>query len=85
MVKTLLIGALAALATAGCAVAPTAQQATDTQVATNEPCIKTGSRIAVKDGDCSPHPGRTYSREELDRTGAFDVAEALQRLDPAIQ
>jgi hypothetical protein len=85
MVRTLLIGAMAALVTAGCALAPTAQQATEARVAANEPCMKTGSRIAVKDGDCSPHPGRTYSREELDRTGAFDVAEALQRLDPAIR
>jgi hypothetical protein len=29
-------------------------------------------------------PGRTYSREDIERTGALTVAEALRRLDPAI-
>jgi len=47
-------------------------------------CIKeTGTRIKPKEGDCVG-PGRTYSRDELDRTGAFSAAEALRKLDPAL-
>jgi len=47
-------------------------------------CIKdTGTRIKPKDGECVG-PGRTYSREELDRTGSFNAAEALKKLDPAL-
>ena len=47
-------------------------------------CIKeTGTRIKQKEGECVG-PGRTYSRDELDRTGAFSAAEALKRLDPAL-
>jgi hypothetical protein len=29
-------------------------------------------------------PGRTYSREDLERTGETNVADALRKLDPAI-
>lgn len=32
---------------------------------------------------CAMVPGRAYTREDLLRTGAFDTAEALRRLDPA--
>jgi hypothetical protein len=47
-------------------------------------CIKeTGTRIKQKEGECVG-PGRTYSREELDRTGSFSAAEALRKLDPAL-
>jgi hypothetical protein len=29
-------------------------------------------------------PGRTYTREDIEHTGAIDVADALQKLDPSI-
>lgn len=50
-------------------------------------CIRhTGSRIKTKDKDrCLPVAGRSYSREDIDATGATDVADALSRLDPAIR
>jgi hypothetical protein len=48
-------------------------------------CIKeTGTRIKPKEGECVGAAGRTYSRDELDRTGAFSAAEALRKLDPAL-
>lgn len=49
-------------------------------------CLReTGSRIKPKDKDaCLPVAGRSYDKDDLDSTGASTVAEALQRLDPAI-
>lgn len=52
----------------------------------NRICLReTGSRIKRKDKDsCLPLAGRSYSKEDLDSTGAATVGEALSRLDPAI-
>ncbi len=49
-------------------------------------CLRhTGSRIPRKDkNDCINAPGRSYSKDDLDRTGAITVAEALERLDPSV-
>jgi hypothetical protein len=43
----------------------------------------TASRIKRQRGNCSA-PGRVYTREDLDRTGASSINEALSRLDPSI-
>ncbi len=49
-------------------------------------CIRdTGSHIPPKKGECLPVTGRSYSQEELLRTGQPDVGHALQQLDPAVQ
>lgn len=53
-------------------------------------CLRqTGSRIsprADKQGrKCVNAPGRSYSKEDLDRTGAIDMADALRRLDPSVR
>jgi hypothetical protein len=56
----------------------------EAQAALSRPCMQTGSRITLKEGECSSHPGRLYTREQLDSTGSFDVAEALRKLDPSI-
>ena len=35
--------------------------------------------------DCATSsPGRSYSRRDIERTGAFDTAQALRELDPSI-
>ncbi len=41
----------------------------------------TGSRIATK--SCRGH-GRSYSSDDLDRTGQIQTADALRLLDPSI-
>jgi hypothetical protein len=50
---------------------------------------QTGSRIsprADKHGrKCVNAPGRSYSKADLDRTGATDMADALRRLDPSVR
>jgi len=33
---------------------------------------------------CNGSPGQGYSREDIQRTGAIDLADALRKLDPAI-
>lgn len=43
----------------------------------------TASRIKRARGSCSS-PGRVYTRDDLDRTGATTVSEALSKLDPSI-
>ena len=43
------------------------------------------NRDAAARPDCVAASGRSYSREDLDRTGSVDTAEALRRLDPAIR
>jgi hypothetical protein len=58
-------------------------------------CVQdTGSRIrrarpapsnSTRAVDCATSsPGRTYSRRDIERTGAFDMAQALRELDPSI-
>ena len=61
---------------------PTAVGATDLN------CIRqTGSRIRQRDAKtaCNGQPGRSYSKDDLDRTGQPSLAEALRTLDPSIR
>lgn len=50
---------------------------------------QTGTRIRTRDAktgkvNCQG-PGRSYSRDELDRTGEVDLADALRRIDPSVR
>jgi len=55
-----------------------------TAAATNPNCLtETGSRIPVNDGNCSGF-GRSYTSDDITRTGKTSAAEALQLLDPSI-
>ena len=51
-------------------------------------CLKhTGSRLIRADSKgrkCANATGRSYSKEDIDRTGAFDLHDAIRRLDPAV-
>jgi len=70
---------------------------TPSQAATAHPvnpfCPETGSHLpqaAAKDRDpravdcAKSSPGRVYSREEIEQTGATTTGQALRRLDPSI-
>lgn len=59
-------------------------------------CLRqTGSRITARENldarragkpeRCANATGRAYDRDDIERTGASTVAEALRRLDPAIR
>jgi uncharacterized membrane protein len=78
-----LLTTLAALLAAGCASTHTAPAVADKTAAQQPPrnCISTASRIPQN--DCSA-PGRSYSQEDLERTGQVNPGAALQMLDPSI-
>lgn len=57
-------------------------------------CMRqTGSRIVARHNAqsgkagqrCVSANGRVYTREDLQRTGVVDIADALRRLDPSIR
>lgn len=64
-----------------------ATAATDKKPLSDKNCVReTGTRIAARDGKqerCMP--GRVYSKDDIDRTGQTNLADALRTLDPAIQ
>jgi hypothetical protein len=77
----------AALVLAACAAtAPNVKpSATSAAAAKNPACVtQTGSRIAGDRSDCTAF-GRSYSGDDLDRTGRFNVGDALAVLDPSIK
>jgi len=51
-------------------------------------CLKyTGSRLIRADSKgrkCANATGRSYSKDDIDRTGALDLRDAIRRLDPAV-
>lgn len=59
---------------------PANKKASDAQ------CLRqTGSRIQSRaKGDCAAY-GRSYDRDDLNRTGETDTASALRRLDPSVR
>jgi hypothetical protein len=73
----------AAVVLGGCATSTTKPIASTG--ATNNPnCLtSTGSRIPVTGTDCSS-TGRSYSNQDLQRTGATSVAGALPLMDPSL-
>jgi len=51
-------------------------------------CVRqTGSRIRPRDHKtaCNGLPGRAYTKEDLDRTGHLNLADALRSLDSSIR
>jgi hypothetical protein len=64
-----------------CASGPAANSGAKT--AANDPnCLSTASRIKQPCADSAA--GRSYSREDLDRTGHTNAGAALQQLDPSV-
>lgn len=48
-------------------------------------CLRdTGSLIPAKPGQCLSVPGRSYGREDIQRTGQPTLGPALRDLDPSI-
>lgn len=63
---------------AGCASAPPTKVAQEPEVDRN--CVRdTGTRIERPE-DSLCQPGRVYSREDLERSGAISTGDALKRL-----
>lgn len=85
MLSTLLLGAASAAEPASSTAASTAIKS-DSRTEPRQPnCVRdTGTRIKSKTRDCLGVAGRSYSAEELSRTGQINPADALRRLDPSI-
>jgi hypothetical protein len=82
MVRTLLICTTLALAAcAGTPATPTAQNGVAGNATPNTNCITSASRIPQN--GCNTF-GRTYTQDDIDRTGKTDPGQALQMLDPSI-
>lgn len=94
MIRFALLVAVATLAIGPPVVAqtPPSPHRVDTQHPANalpkpgdRDCLRsTGSLIPAKSGQCLPVAGRTYSQEDLRRTGATTTAGALRMLDPDV-
>jgi hypothetical protein len=85
MLRSLLMGVCLAASLAACTSAPStradAARVAETQ---RNSCLKeTGTRLPPPPGQCAGF-GRSYSSEEIDRTGRTDAGAALQMLDPSI-
>ena len=83
MCKTLLICIAAALL-AGCSTAKPV--ATPDSRTANVACHEdaTGSHLQSQEGKCTSSPVRSYSQDDVQRTGQTDVGDALRMLDPSV-
>lgn len=85
--KTVFLGTCLALLPAACATAPIAPPTTAAKSANQMPpvgCVaSTGTTLPTKPTSCTA-PGNTYSSDDLQRTGAVTVPNALRQLDPDI-
>ena len=94
MTKPLLLAVCVAFAATACASAPQPRAtaaadaktpATASTKTASVGCVtSTGSRIPRKEGECMAQAGRTFSKEDIDRTGETNISEALRKLDPSI-
>jgi hypothetical protein len=78
--------ALALLLCVACATttADVKPKAAASALVQNPACpTQTGSRIAANNANCSAI-GRSYSSDDIDRTGAATADEALRLMDPSI-
>lgn len=75
------------------AVSADAQVAADVAAdkrTSNVGCVKeTGTNIRPRDPKTGKAlcvgPGRSYTRDQIDRTGQTNIADALRRLDPSVR
>ncbi|GAC1693748.1 MAG: hypothetical protein PVS2B3_03370 [Steroidobacteraceae bacterium] len=76
------MSAAVALALSACATHPAAPSPPAASTATQAGCGP-GSVSSGPISNCAA-PGRTYTQEQLRRTGASNVGQALSQLDPSI-
>jgi hypothetical protein len=84
MLRILLICAVVSASAMGCSSTPQARPDAPAAAMTRPCALGSASRIPARPDQCSPSPGRTYSQEDVQRTGQTNVADALQMLDPSI-
>ena len=87
LLTKLLIGALLVLPLAACTTPSATREppkSASLAPARTRGCVPdTATRIPVKETDCAGF-GRTYTQQDLQRTGQPDTAQALRLLDPSL-
>ena len=84
MLNNLLSATCLALALAACASTPPAKAPAVAAATAPTGCVpQTASRIPVSSSECAGF-GRTYTQDDIQRTGAVDPGQALRLLDPAL-
>jgi hypothetical protein len=84
MLRASLTGTCMMALLVGCATHPAARTASTAGAQGTAGCVsETGSRIQHSPGSCTTF-GRTYSGDDLQRTGEPNVGDALERLDPSL-
>lgn len=72
------------LVMAACATTSPNAKPQTASVTQDPTCLKqTGGRVPARDADCAGY-GRTYSKDDISRTGAATPGEALGLLDPSV-
>lgn len=99
-IRPILLSLLLAAAAPAMAQAPTppvastpaadapAETAPEAERTVDRHCLRaTGTLIRARPGErrCAPFAGRVWTREDLDRTGHTDIAQALRTLDVSIR
>ncbi|HET9389835.1 MAG TPA: hypothetical protein VFO44_09330 [Steroidobacteraceae bacterium] len=85
MLRTILICTLVSASLLGCATSPNPRTASAKDAALRPNCIRdTGSRLPANPPGCQNVAGRSYSQDDIDRTGQTDAANALRMLDPSV-
>jgi hypothetical protein len=68
----------------GCAATPQNSKPPATAAMKDPNCLtETGSRISAVNSNCRGF-GRSYSHDDIDRTGLTNAADALALMDPSI-
>jgi hypothetical protein len=68
----------------GCAATPQTSKPAASAAMKNPNCLtETGSRVSADKAACRGY-GRSYSHEDIDRTGLTNAGDALALLDPSI-
>jgi hypothetical protein len=84
-----MLGVAGLLASAQLLAADTTPAADPAKPKATGPCDRvTGSNITPsrKDGcKSSVQPNRTYTKDDIDRTGETDLAQALRKMDPSFR
>ncbi|MGH8137300.1 MAG: hypothetical protein ACREVV_03780 [Steroidobacteraceae bacterium] len=87
MFRALLICTVASACAVACTSTPSSPDARAASASNTVPitCIRdSGSRIPANPQGCQDVAGRSYSHEDIDRTGQTDVGNALRMLDPSV-
>lgn len=83
--KTALLGVATAVLLVACA-----SQSVEERLAKDKPatkpstCVQSSASRLPQNKECANAPGRSYSKEDLDRTGGATLEEKLRVLDPAV-